>query len=358
MSAAISTVDEQRAAHLHTSRMAEPLPSLSVVIGTVDRRRYLADCLESLLAEGYPELEIVVVDNGSTDGTGELLRERFPQVRMIRNGENRGFVGANNQGVEASSGELVLMLNDDTRLEPGALEHLVRALVDRPAWGACQAKLLLMDDPTRLDTAGSFLTATGFLLHRGVFAPDGPEFAGADEVFSAKGAALLVRRRVLEQVGLLDPLYFAYFEETDLCWRIWLGGWRVGFVGSARILHKTGGTAEALPFSFVHYHSFKNRIRTLAKNLGAPRLAWMLPYHVGLCLGVSLTYLVRRRPADALAIVRAIGWNVGEAPSTWQERRRVQHGRKVADADLDAFIMESVSMRTFFDYLLGRAGRA
>jgi GT2 family glycosyltransferase len=327
----------------------EPTLSVSVVIPTSRGGADLETCLVSLAAQSYPDLEVIVIDNASSDRSIEHLPERFASLRVLRNEENRGFVGACNQGIEASSRELVLLLNDDTALEPGALPALVRALAHHPSWGACQAKLLLMDDPVRLDTAGSFLTATGFLVHRGAYEPE-ERFTASDEIFAAKGAALLVRRRALAEVGAFDPDFFAYLEETDLCWRLWLAGWEVGFAADARILHKLGATASALPSAFVQFHSFKNRICMLIKNLGAGRLVWMLPYHLALCLCLAGWYSLRGRPKLGAAILRAIAWNATRLPSTLRKRRRVQERRRLADRLLMPRITRPTPMRTLFVY--------
>jgi GT2 family glycosyltransferase len=325
---------------------AEPTPSLSVVIPTSRGGADLEACLASLAEQGYPELEVVVVDNAAPSGS--VPPERGA-VRVLRNDENRGFVGASNQGIEASRGELVLLLNDDTTLEAGALAALVAALGRHPTWAACQAKLLLMDDPARLDTAGSFLTPTGFLVHRGAFEPE-ERFRESDEIFAAKGAALLVRRAALAGADAFDPEFFAYFEESDLCWRLWLAGWEVGFAADARVLHRLGATASGLPSAFVQFHSFKNRIRTLLKNLGPLRLVWMLPYHLALCLLLALWYLLRGRPGVAGAIVRAFGWNALHLGATLRERRRVQGLRRVSDRALMRRIMRPTPLRTFLFY--------
>jgi len=207
----------------------------------------------------------------------------------------------------------------------------------------------LMDDPRRLDTAGSFLTATGFLVHRGAYEPE-ERFTTSDEIFAAKGAALLLRRAALEETGPFDPRFFAYFEETDLCWRVWLAGWEVGFAADARVLHRLGATASTLPSAFVQFHSFKNRIRTLIKNLGAARLVWMLPYHLALCIGLVIWYALRGRFDIAAAILRAIWWNATHLRGTLRERRRVQRRRRVSDGDLMRRIMRPTSLRTLFSY--------
>jgi GT2 family glycosyltransferase len=324
-------------------------PSVSVVVPTSRAGADLERCLASLAEQERAGLDVIVVDNGSGDPDVAELPARFPGVSVIANEENLGFVGACNQGIEASSGDLVLLLNDDTVLEPGSLAALVETLEAHPSWGAAQAKLLRLDDPTLLDTAGSFLTSTGFLVHRGSGGKE-TRFTASDEIFAAKGAALLVRRNALADVGAFDPDFFAYFEETDLCWRLWLAGWEVGFAADARVLHKLGATASALPQPFVQFHSFKNRICTLAKNLGPARLAWMLPYHVALCLVLAGWFVARRRPDLGGAIIRALGWNVKSLPGTLRKRRQTQRSRRVTDRQLMPRIIRRTPLRTLRGY--------
>jgi GT2 family glycosyltransferase len=328
---------------------AERTPPVSIVIATMRGGPDLEACLQSIEAQAYRELEVIVIDNGSTDTDLARIPGRFVRARVLRNEENLGFVGANNQGIAASTGELVLLLNDDTVLEHDAIERLVRALVERPSWAAAQAKLVRMDDPNLLDTAGSFLTTTGFLVHRGSGEPQ-EGFDAADEIFAAKGAALLIRSEALRQVGAFDPDFFAYFEETDLCWRLWLAGWRVGFAADARVRHKLGATASSMPSDFVQFHSFKNRICTLAKNLGPLRLAWMLPYHGALCLALAAWYAVRGRPRLGGAILRALAWNLRRLSGTVRKRRHVQSLRRVGDRELMRHILRPTPIRTLHGY--------
>jgi GT2 family glycosyltransferase len=339
-----------------TTRPERESTALSVVIPTSSGRDDLESCLASLAAEEYPGLEAIVVDNACPRALDPIVA-RFPFARVIRNDVNRGFAEACNQALPEARGRFVLLLNDDTTVQHGALAALVDTLAAHGEWGACQAKLLLMADPSRIDTAGSFLTATGFLVHRGAFG-SADRFTASDEIFAGKGAALIVRREVLERVGGFDGDFFAYFEETDLCWRIWLAGWAVGFAADAHVLHRMGATAADLDATLVQFHSFKNRICTLLKNLGPARLTWMVPTHLGLCVGLAGWYSLRGESATGRAIVRAIGWNVRQLPRTLAKRRRVQSLRRVSDAELMPRISIRTPMRTLRAYARGEADLA
>jgi len=321
--------------------------SLSIVIPTAGAAD-LDACLDSLERDGRTVAEVIVVDNASARPLAHLS-ERHPGLRVVRNDENRGFVGACNQGAELSTGELVLFLNDDTVVEAGALDALVDALLEHPAWGGCQAKLLLMHDPGRLDTAGSFLTATGFLVHRGSQEPE-TSYLRSDEIFAAKGAAFVLRRRVLKEVGVFDPDFFAYFEDSDLCWRLWVAGWEVGFAADARIRHRLGGTASTIAPGVIQFHSFKNRICSVLKNAGGRRLAWMLPLHLGLCFGVAVWFRVQGRPDLSSAVLRAIAWNARNVRRTLRKRRLVQRSRRVSDDDIWPRISRRASYRSLAGY--------
>jgi GT2 family glycosyltransferase len=165
----------------------------------------------------------------------------------------------------------------------------------------------------------------------------------------------LLRASAVEQVGGFDEDFFAYFEESDLCWRLWLAGWHVGFAAEARVLHGLGSTAGSLDPAVVQFHSFKNRICTLLKNLGAARLAWMLPLHLALCLGLAVWYPARGERRIGGAILRAIGWNVSHLRSTLRKRRRIQSGRAVSDRVLMRRICVRTPLRTLLSYARGDA---
>jgi len=308
------------------------MADVSVVIVNWNGLEELKGCLESLRSCGRA-LELIVVDNGSQDGSVAYLREQA-DVRTIENAYNTGYAPANNQGIAQASAEFVLLLNNDARVTPGFLEPMLQAMREGLDVGACQTRLLTTDEPPRVDGLGSYLTWTGFLYHYRYGKPDpgtGPPF----EIFAAKGAAMIIRRAALEQVGAFDADFFAYLEDSDLSWRIWLGGWRILCVPAALVFHRAGVTARRLPSALVTFHSFKNRLCMLLKN-PAPSSAWrILPLHLALMLLLVLVEVVRGRPGAAGAIVRALGWNLHRLPQTLRKRREVQRRiRRVSDRGL------------------------
>ncbi|MCL4540912.1 MAG: glycosyltransferase family 2 protein [Chloroflexi bacterium] len=307
-----------------------PLPVVSVVVVNWNGQHHLNDCLGSLISQDYPHKEILLVDNGSTDSSVDFVEQHFPDVRLIRLARNHGFAEANNVGIEASSGELIILINNDTISLPGMITAFVRAMNANPKLGATQGKIHLMRSPDRLDTGvGSFFTNAGFLVHAGHLEPS-ENYTAPQVIFAGKGACLCLRRSALDRTGLFDPKYFAYFEDSDLCWRIWLAGFTVGFVPDAEILHamgsssELGGRADLASFATINFHSFKNRIRTLIKNLGTVRLLLILPAHLLVCAMLIVLYFSCRRAVVAKGIAAAIVWNAVNLPDTLRERRRVQ----------------------------------
>jgi GT2 family glycosyltransferase len=327
------------------------MPAVSVVIVNWNGLAYLPGCLDSLRGCGTPA-ELIVVDNGSTDGSLEYLRAQ-PDVTVITYATNTGYAPANNAGIERAAGDFVLLLNNDTQVTPGFLESLLRVMQLMPDVGACQSKVLTYDVPARIDAYGSYLLPTGFLYHFGYGKPDpGPQ--AAFEIFAAKGAAMLLRASVLRQVGAFDPEFFAYLEDSDLSWRIWLGGWRVLCVPDSVVYHRGGATASRLPGEFITFHSFKNRWCMLIKNLSLPAAGWMLPLHFVLNLGLIVVELVRGRWGSARGVTNALGWNVRNFHATLRKRRDVQRRiRRVSDRALWPRITRTVRLSYYYYLLVG-----
>lgn len=308
-------------------------PQVSIVIVNWNGGKVFQECLQSLSKIDYPKWELIVVDNGSNDGS-EKLPSTFKKThdfKLITNQSNRGFAEANNQGYQKATGKYILLLNNDTRVMPDFLTKLVSRMENDSTLGVVQPKILIMDQPDHLDNAGSFLTRIGFLHHWGFMKKDEPEFNREREIFSAKGACMLIRKKVIEKVGLFDQDYFAYFEESDFCWRVWLLGYKVLYYPQAVIYHKVGFTIKRLNVVKINYHYYKNRICSLAKNLDGQSLALTMSLHLTISLGIVALFLLRRKSESAWMIIKAIGWNIIHLPDTWRKRRIIQQERKIPD---------------------------
>ena len=230
------------------------MTTLSILIVSWNTREMLQDCLNSLdtsraagnnSAAPPLELEILVVDNNSSDGSAEMVRQKFPHVKLIENRENLGFARANNQAYEASTGEYVLMLNSDTVIHPGALENMVAFMeTHRPAAG-CGPRLLNTDNSLQIScypllTPGREFWRLMFLdrlWRRASYPQERWSFDEPRPVEIIKGACILLRREALEQVGFLDERYFMYTEEMDLCYRLSQAGWQLWWVPQAVVTH-------------------------------------------------------------------------------------------------------------------------
>lgn len=179
------------------------LPLLSVIIPNWNGAAHLPTCLEALRRQTYPHREILVVDNGSTDGSLSLLA-RYPEVRVLALGRNRGFAGAVNAGIRAARGEILVLLNNDTEAAPTWLEALAAAFARHPDAGLLASKILLFDRREVFHSAGDYYRVDGIPGNRGVWEPDVGQYDREEEVFSACGAAAAYRRALLEDIGLFD----------------------------------------------------------------------------------------------------------------------------------------------------------
>jgi len=230
--------------------------NLSIIVVDWNTSDLLAQCIESVYAHQLGgAFEVFVVDNASTDGSAQMMRERFPWVRLIENKENVGFARANNQAIRQSSGSYVLLLNPDTEVQPGTLETLVRFMDGHPEAGAAGARLLNPNGTLQISCQPRptlfremwMLLHLDEHLHLGSYDMSTWDIATPRKVDVVKGACLIAPREVLFQVGLLDEDYFLYAEELDLCARIQRAGYAVYWVPSAVVTHWGGQSTCQMP---------------------------------------------------------------------------------------------------------------
>ena len=259
---------------------------VSVVIPNYNGKRFLAACLKALLSDA-PEAELLVVDNGSADGSRELAEREFPGVRLIALDQNYGFPRAVNEGIRAASRPYVILLNNDTEVLPGFTDALADALeADGRAFSA-QAKLISLYDPERIDDAGNYYCALGWAFARGKDRPAACyEKPGA--VFAACAGAAAYRRELFEKIGSFDEAHFAYLEDIDVGWRARIAGYRNLYVPSAKVLHAGSGTSGSRYNEFKVSLSSRNNIYLIWKNMPFLQILLNLPL---LAAGFGLKYL-------------------------------------------------------------------
>lgn len=251
---------------------------VSVVVVNFNGRHLLAACLNSLRAQTYPDFEVILVDNGSSDGSLDYVQRAFPQVRIIANATNVGFAAGCNQAVAADQSEFIVMLNNDTMVEPTWLEELVRAVQADDRLGMAASKMLFADRPNMINSAGICIDRACIAWDRfGGLDDSWPDSNRATEIFGPCAGAALYRRSMLEDVGLFDEQFFMYLEDVDLAWRSQSRGWRCIYVPSARLYHKHSGTAVE-GSAQKQFLLSRNKVWLVAKNLhsGGPSVSLVL----------------------------------------------------------------------------------
>jgi GT2 family glycosyltransferase len=229
---------------------------------------FIRDCLASAFAQTYPDFVVACVDNASTDGSREIVRDEFPEARLIPMPENLHYARGTNAGMREALGdprcEFIVPLNNDTHVDREWLANLVQA-ADGKGVGAVAAKLLLMDHPNVLNGAGLWIMRDGAAVDRGWLEKDEGQFDRDPDVFGGSGGAALYRRDALQTVGLFDEDFVAYLEDVDLAWRLRIGGYAARFAPDAVVYHKH--SASSSPNSpWKTYISERNRIWNLVQN--------------------------------------------------------------------------------------------
>ena len=246
----------------------------SVVIPVWNGARFLPTCLDSLLAQQPTQageaLEVIVVDNASGDNSADLVAQRYPQVRLIRNTQNQGFAGGCNRGIEAAQGALLVLLNQDTQVQPGWLTALTRA-ASAPLNGVVGCKILYLDGKTLQHAGGWIDWPLGLSHHHGQGELDQGQWDQSRPVEFVTGAALAVRRAVLDKVGLLDEAFWpGYFEDADFCLRVKAAGYAIDYCADAVVFHQeTSSWTDAQAVSSAYQ---RGRLRFILKQTPPDRL--------------------------------------------------------------------------------------
>jgi GT2 family glycosyltransferase len=320
---------------------------ISVVVVNWNRKELLRACLTSLAHQQGAEFETIVVDNGSSDGSADLAEREF-SAHVIRNTGNRGFCAANNQGISAAAGEFVALLNNDAEADPGWLAALHAACSRRPDVGMAASKILVWEDPLRIDKAGHLIFPDGQNRGRGSGAVDRGQFDREEEVLWPDGCAAMYRKSMLDRIGGFDEDFFAYGDDAELGLRARIAGWRCVYTPQAVVRHHRGSTLgkgsvrrleliernrvllalKLFPWSLLVLNPLFFAARLAAGALQAHRGAGDTVHFPGL----------RGKWAMACALVRADLQALAMAPRMLAKRRQTRRWRKLSPAEVRRLI--------------------
>ena len=311
-------------------------PKASIIIPHLNGKQHLDDCLNALRRQTFTDFEVILVDNGSTDGSQEYLRDHFPEVRLLELGRNHGFTGACIAGQEGARGEVIILLNNDTEAAPGWLGAIMDAFAHHPEAGIVASKILLFEQRDRFHTAGDYYRVDGIPGNRGVWQADEGQYEQEEYVFSACGGAAAYRRQLIEEVGFLDDSFFFSCEDVDLAWRAQLAGWKVLYVPTAVVYHKlkaSGGSGVT-----SSYYDGRNFLYVIWKNYPTT----LLRQHWRLILRaqwqISRDALRAWRGKAARARLRGQLAGLLGIFKMWPKRRQIQANRRIDDETLTAIL--------------------
>jgi GT2 family glycosyltransferase len=270
---------------------------ISVIVVNYNGMRFIKGCLTSLAKQTAEDFEVIVVDNGSDDGSEGEVQKYYARARLLKLKDNKGYPAALNRGIGESHGDFILTLNNDTELDPLFIEELLSTSDDEPATGMWATKMVLPDG--RINSTGICISRSGAAWDRGMFQEDTRQFDEPGEVFGPCAGAALYRRKMLEDIGLFDEDFFLYMEDVDIAFRGRLAGWTCRYIPSARVVHQQGGTSGYGSDLSVYYGN-RNILWYVVKDFPAGLLMRYLPWIVGRNLAVLLYYGIRGHGMVAL----------------------------------------------------------
>ncbi len=315
------------------------MAKLSIIVLNWNGVDLLRGCLASVLEQDYEDYELIVVDNGSSDDSCAMVEAEFPSALLLRQAENSGFCRGNNIGMEAASGELIVLLNNDAELDRKFLRNLDQAASLEPHAGMFATRIMMYDRRSVFDSTGLLVYPDGICRSRGWLEKDLGQYDEADEVLGPNGCAAAYRRSMLVDVGMLDERYFAYLEDLDLAFRGQLRGWSCRYVPDAVVYHKksmTSGYHSALKAYLVERNRIWNAIKLFPLRLLLLSPFYTLARYVAqgfaTASGRGISSEFRRdysRLTLAGILLRSYFAALRVLPELWVERREIQARRRL-----------------------------
>jgi len=312
-------------------------PLVSIIIPHWNGLDVITDCLESLKSATYKNLEIIVVDNNSSDDSVKHIKKNYPKVKLYENTANEGYAGGCNRGSEIAKGEYLLFLNNDTIQNKDWIDHLIDKIESDNLIAAIQPKILNYYQKDKFDYAGGAggeMDFLGFPFARGrIFNEqeiDKDQYNNSDDIFWSSGTAFIVRKSAFEKVGKFDELFFAHMEEIDLCWRLHLAGYKVVNEPNSVIHHKN---ALTLPMysEKKYYLNHRNSLLMLITNYKLPLSIYVLPIRWALDIVAVLYAILLGDWNHIKGIMKAHAWIVFHPYEVWKKRKRTKLIREEND---------------------------
>ena len=313
----------------------------SVIILNWNGKKFLDECLSSLKRQTYSDFETIVVDNGSMDGSVQYIKDTFQDfVRLIENEKNHGFAMGNNIGISRAEGKYIVLLNNDTRVDPDFLKSLVSTARKYPDVGMCASKVYLDQGEKIIDTAGHLIYKDGLNRGRGRLETDRGQYDKLEEVLFPSGCAALYKKEMLEEIGLLDEDFFAYGDDTDIGLKARLAGWRCLYVPEAVVYHKYSGSTSAYS-PFKAFLVERNRIWIAIKYFPLSMLL-LNPYYAFIRYVFQAYGVFTHKGAAGLfaeeyshgrllsILVKAHFEAFRKFPGMWKKRKKIQKKIKVS----------------------------
>ncbi|OYU94449.1 MAG: hypothetical protein CFE21_15690 [Bacteroidetes bacterium B1(2017)] len=286
-------------------------PSVAVVIIHWNKRELLEQFLPSVIASSYPNLEIVLADNASTDDSVEWVQRNYPNVKTLVLDQNYGYAGGYNHALKQVEAEYYILLNNDVEVTPNWIEPIISEMEKDASIAAAQPKILQYKNKEYFEyagAAGGFMDHLGYIFCRGrIFESlekDQGQYDNNIPVFWASGACLFIKSKAFHEVGGFDEEFFAHMEEVDLCWRLQLLGYHIWYIGQSKVYHLGGSTLKQGNPQKT-YLNFRNSLQMLLKNSSVSKLWWLIPVRSTLDLAGSIFFLLNAKPSHSWAVHRA-----------------------------------------------------
>lgn len=300
----------------------------SVIIVNHNGRKHLGQCLHALSRAISEDIEIILVDNGSSDGSAAQAAQDYPDIQIIQSGCNHGYGWGNNLAARRAQGAYLAFLNPDTVVSPGWLDALITALEQDRGAGLATSKILLLREPGRINACGNEIHCSGLTICRGV-GQDRNMFSQLSDVPAVSGAAFVIRRNLFDALNGFDPCFFMYMEDTDLSWRARQAGWRTLYVPGSIVWHD-----YTLRFNAQKvFYQERNRYLMFLKSLRWPTLIVLLPTLL-LAEFVTWGFVLLRDRHHIGNKVRAYGWIRHHWPIIMSNRARCHSLRRIPDRQL------------------------